>query len=243
MKWLRGFWAAWGMVVFALFMFLALPFYVFAIAIWGDRAIMKVHPVSRMWARGIFLFTGIRTHRIKENPLRKGESYVLVSNHLSALDVPLGAVVCSIPFRFLSKAELGRVPILGWIIRNIYLTVDRQNHKARQQSMERMKRVLAQGVSLFIYPEGTRNTTGELTAKFFDGAFRLAIESKKPIAILVIANTHDLCPARGFGLSPGKLTYQWVGPIQTLDYTNSDTEALRDRVKNLINETLITLRK
>ncbi|MBI3142090.1 MAG: 1-acyl-sn-glycerol-3-phosphate acyltransferase [Bacteroidetes bacterium] len=243
MKWLQGFWAVWGMVVFTLLMLLALPFYIVAIAIWGDKAIVNVHGVSRIWARGIFLFTGIRTRRIAPTPLRKGESYVLVSNHLSALDIPLCAVASPVAFRFLSKAELGRVPLLGWIIRNIYLTVDRQNPKARQQSMERMKEVLAQGVSLFIYPEGTRNISAEPTARFYDGAFRLAIESKKPIAILVIANTNALCPARGFALRPGKLVYQWLTPISTEGYAISDTEALRDTVKNLINEALTKLRK
>lgn len=235
---LRTIWAFWGVLVFAILMFPALPFYIIAIAIWKQKAILKVHWVSRAWATGIFLFCGIRTKRIGSKKLNRNQSYVLVSNHQSALDIPLCAVASPNPFRFLSKAELGKIPVLGWIIRNIYLTVDRGNAQARLRSMTRMQEAMNEGSSLFIYPEGTRNRGTDLTTKFYDGAFRLALTSGKPLGILVILNAGKLCPAKGAYLSPGVLKYTWLDPIPTEGMGIEQLETLKKRTKELIEDTL-----
>jgi len=237
-KLLQHIWAAWGILVFAILMFPALPFYVVAIAIWKGKAIQKVHFISRLWAGGIFLLCGIIARRMGPATLNRKQSYVLVSNHQSALDIPLCAVASANPFRFLSKAELGKIPVLGWIIRNIYLTVDRGNAAARLKSMEKMKGALAEGSSLFLYPEGTRNRGNELTTRFYDGAFRLAIASQKPLGIMVIVNAKKLCPPKGFYLRPGILKYVWLPPVETTGYEAGQLEELKTKVKNQIEETL-----
>lgn len=235
---LKKIWAAWGILVFTSFMFVVLPFYVFAILIWRQKAIQHVHWASRLWAGYIFILCGIRIQKKGNVKLDKKQSYVMVSNHLSALDIPLCAVVSRNPFRFLSKAELGKVPVLGWIIRNIYLTVDRGNAKARQQSLEKMKDALDEGSSLFIYPEGRRNRGSQPTTKFFDGAFNLAISSGKPIAILVIVNAHELCPPTGFSLRPGVIKYEWLEPVDVSGYEMSQLEELKARVKQLMEHSI-----
>ncbi len=238
MKVLKGIWAAWGILVFIIFMFPALPFYIFGIAIWGSKAIQKVHFISRIWARCIFFFIGIIPKNMGTYKPNKKQSHVLISNHQSALDIPLCALASALPFRFLSKAELGKIPVLGWIIKNIYLTVDRGNAKARIESMEKMKAALNEGSSLFIYPEGTRNKSKQPTTKFFDGAFRLAIENQTPIGILVIVNANKLCPPNGFSLKPGVLKYKWIESIETKGYTMKEMENLKQLAKQRIDETL-----
>ncbi|MBI1185290.1 hypothetical protein GC194_13545 [bacterium] len=242
MRILKTIWAAWGVLVFIILMFPALPFYIVAIALWGSKAIQKVHFISRLWARGIFILCGIFPKNMGSYKLRKKQAYVLISNHLSALDIPLCAIVTANPFRFLSKAELGKIPVLGWIIRNIYLTVDRGNAVARQKSMERMKDALYEGSSLFIYPEGTRNRGKELTTKFFDGAFRLAIESGQPLGILVIDNGKELCPPYGFYLRPGRLKYMWAGEIDASKYNLTEVDDLKNEAKNIIENSLKKMR-
>jgi len=142
MRFLKNIWALWGILVFIILMFPVLPFYIIGIAIWGSKAIQKVHFASRIWARGIFFFCGIIPKNVGQVKLDKTQAHVLISNHLSALDIPLCAIASANPFRFLSKAELGKIPVLGWIIRNIYLTVDRANARERQQSMDKMKAAL-----------------------------------------------------------------------------------------------------
>lgn len=237
-KLLSKIWAAWGILVFTSFMFVVLPFYVVGIIIWGQKAIQHIHWASRIWAGYIFMLCGIRTRNVGSEKLDKKQSYVMVSNHLSALDIPLCAVVSRNPFRFLSKAELGKIPVLGWIIRNIYLTVDRSDAKARQESLSKMEHALNEGSSLFIYPEGRRNRGKGLTTKFFDGAFRLAISSGKPMAILVIMNANQLCPPTGFALKPGVIKYEWLDPIDVSGYDLSQLDELKKRVKELIEASL-----
>lgn len=238
MKILQSIWAAWGVLVFIGLMFIILPIFIIGIAIWGSRAIQKVHFASRIWARGIFLLIGIIPKNVGSFKPDKTKSHVLISNHQSALDIPLCAIVSALPFRFLSKAELAKIPVLGWIIKNIYLTVDRANAKARQQSFENMKAALNEGSSLFIYPEGTRNRQMIGTTKFFDGAFKLAIESKKPLGILVIGNANKLCPPTGFHLKPGILKYEWLPSIDTSNYKIEDLEKLKLLAKTNIEESL-----
>ncbi|MFY0674416.1 MAG: 1-acyl-sn-glycerol-3-phosphate acyltransferase [Bacteroidia bacterium] len=242
MKLLQNIWAAWGILVFILFMFPALPIYIVAIIIWKGKAIQKVHWVSRLWARSIFFFIGIIPKNVGNYKPNKKQSHVLISNHQSALDIPLCAIASALPFRFLSKAELGKIPVLGWIIKNIYLTVDRGSNKARIKSMERMKAALIEGSSLFIYPEGTRNRSKEPTTRFFDGAFKLAIASKKPLGILVIENANELCPTTGFNLKPGIVRYKWIESINTSDYKEHELEELKSLAKEKMNASLIEMR-
>lgn len=242
MKLLQNIWAAWGILVFIVFMFIALPFYIVAILIWKGKAIQKVHWVSRLWARSIFFFVGIWPRNVGSFKPNKKHAHVLISNHQSALDIPLCAIASALPFRFLSKAELAKIPVLGWIIKNIYLTVDRGSQKARVRSIEKMQGALNEGSSLFIFPEGTRNRGAKPTNRFFDGAFRLAITSHKPLGLLVIVNANELCPATGFNLKPGVLKYKWIESIDTTKYQANQLEELKQRAKEKIDEALIETR-
>lgn len=237
MKFLGKIWAVWGTVVFASFMFLALPIYVVGILIWGKRAIQKVHFISRAWAGFIFLMCGIRIKRSGQFPSRK-QPMVLISNHLSALDIPLCAVMTGNPFKFLAKAELGKIPVLGWIIKNIYITVDRSSKAARVKSLETMKREVQEGTSVFIYPEGTRNKTAEPLRNFHEGAFKLAIEAQVPIGILRIGRTRELCPPSGFWLSSGVLEGEWVDIVDTKGLTTNDSKELTSRCKQILLDSI-----
>ena len=149
-------------------------------------------------------------------------------NHLSALDIPASAIACPNPFRFLSKAELGKIPVLGWIIRNIYLTVDRGSARARSESLVKMTNALNEGSSILIYPEGTRNRGGSVPERFFDGAFRLALSSGKPLAMLCLVNSHERSHGSKFSLQPGVLRYHWLPVIEPADFEHLDVSALRE---------------
>lgn len=237
MKLLQSIWAAWGILIFIVGMFIMLPIYAITILIYGSKAIQKAHFASRTWARFIFFFCALRAINIGSEKPKKKQTYILISNHQSALDIPLCAIASPAPFRFLSKAELGRIPVLGWLIRNIYLTVERGSPKARQRSMQKMKAALNEGSSIFIYPEGTRNKGNTPTSSFFDGAFKLAIESKQPLAILVIHNAKNRCPADGFALRPGKVYYEWLDSIEITD--NTDLQSLKTQTKAKMDECLL----
>jgi len=160
--------------------------------------------------------------------LDRNENYVFVANHSSALDIPAYALSSKNTFRFLSKAELAKIPVLGFIIRNLYITVDRKNKNDRVKSMEAMLQSLHDGVSIFICPEGTRNRTSAPLLDFRDGAFRTAIEAQVPIAVLTVKNANKLLtPLRPLELRPGTVELIWSKPIPTKGMTLQDVERLK----------------
>lgn len=171
--------------------------------------------------------------------INPGKTYVFISNHKSILDIPLFALACNNTFRFLSKAELTRIPVLGYIIKNLYITVNRSDSSDRSLSIKKMKQSLDEGISVFLCPEGTRNQTREPLLPFKDGAFRLAIESGTPLAILTIFNSEKLLdPARWFELSPGTIYGTWLEPVDTSRLKESDMKDLKLSVRNKMLEAI-----
>jgi 1-acyl-sn-glycerol-3-phosphate acyltransferase len=192
------------------------------------------HGLSRIWARllMILFFTPVRVrnkHFIDEN-----KTYVFVANHQSQLDIPLYALACKNTFRFLAKAELTKIPLMGFIIRNLYLSVNRADRADRNKSIEVMRHSLNEGISVFLCPEGTRNKHEEPPLlEFRDGAFRLAVATQTPIAALTVLNTgRKLSPLQPIALAPGTLHAVWLEPIETKGLTMEDVPQLKERVMN-----------
>ncbi len=186
--------------------------------------------ISRNWSKVIFLFYGIKIDVKNPELLEEKQTYVFISNHRSQLDIPAYAVATKHTIRFLAKAELTKIPFLGYIIKRLYISVNRKDKAARAQSMENMMQSLKDGISVFICPEGTRNKGNEPLLPFHDGAFRLAIQAQVPIAILVIKNSGNLLsPLRPIELSPGKITCQWCKPLTTSGMTEDDLPILKEK--------------
>lgn len=189
--------------------------------------------VSYNWAATLFIFFLVRWKIRNAHLIDRKENYVFVANHRSMLDIPAYALASKNTFRFLSKAELAKIPVLGFIIRNLYITVDRKNKNDRARSMEAMLQSLRDGVSIFICPEGTRNTTSQPLLDFRDGAFRIAIEAQVPVAVLTIRNAEKLLsPKRPIELRPGKVELIWSKPIPTRGMTMGDLEKLKGMARD-----------
>lgn len=203
------------------------------------RAPELAHRISQAWARFLYIAFFIRfklkyTERINPHTL-----YVFAGNHRSFLDIPAWAMACPHTFRFLSKAELAKVPLLGYVIRNLYITVDRKDKHDRHRSIERMVASLRDNVAVFLAPEGTRNTTGDHLLPFKDGAFRLAISAQVPLAVLVLHDADKLLsPKRPAEMKPGVLHGEWLPPFETRGLTESDLEAFKLQVRTAMTEVL-----
>jgi len=217
-------------LVFIVVMLLTLPgyFLVFWLAPKKKAPHWAHRYISYNWAATLFICYLIRWKVKNVDYLDRHENYVFVANHSSALDIPAYALSCKNTFRFLSKAELAKLPVLGFIIRNLYITVDRSNKSDRAKSMEAMLKSLNDGVSIFLCPEGTRNRTTELLLPFRDGAFRTAIEAQVPIAVLTVKNANKLLNTnRPLELRPGKVELIWSKPLSTKGMTMDDVEKLK----------------
>lgn len=191
------------------------------------------HRLSRFWAALLFFFFFIRADIKNKQLIRKDVTYVFIANHLSMLDIPMYARSCKNTFRFLAKAELTKIPLMGFIIKNLYITVNRADKTDRSKSLEKMKASLNDNISVFIAPEGTRNKTDKPLLDFKEGAFRLAIETQKPLAILTVINTKQhLPPGQLLQMSPGTLKAVWSDPIETKGMTEKDIKPLMELARN-----------
>ncbi|MBP6333899.1 MAG: 1-acyl-sn-glycerol-3-phosphate acyltransferase [Bacteroidia bacterium] len=234
---LRFIFGLWAVLVFASSLLISgvLYFIIFSFAKEAKAHNIAHQMVSRNWARFLFILFGIRTKIRNVEVLDKSKVYVFAANHRSLLDIPAYAIACPHSFRFLAKAELMKIPVLGYIIRRLYISVERKSKAARVKSMENMNRSIRDGISVFICPEGTRNKTENLLLNFHDGAFRLAISAQVPLAVLTILHSGKLLsPGRPIELKPGLIECVWSKPIETIGMTEEDIPMLRQKTIELM---------
>lgn len=173
----------------------------------------------------------------------KNQTYVLISNHLSVIDI-LVINTLGLRFRWVSKVENAKVPVLGWYLRMAgYLIVDRGNDESKAEMLVRALEYLQQGTSVMIFPEGTRsvdNTPGY----FKRGAFQLAISAGVPILPLVIDGTADILPKHGRIIrGHHKIKLKVLEPVMPAEFGTPDPEELAQKFRSLFNAELELIRK
>ncbi len=199
--------------VYAVSLFL-LSMTIVAIVVFFFKLILSIekfdhalHKIFQVWM-GIYMpliFCPVK-HFGREH-FEQGENYVVVVNHNSFLDIPVSAPGVPVTNKTLAKIEISKVPIFGYIYKQGTILVDRKNRNSRAESFAKMGEVLQSGLSLCLYPEGTRNKSNELLANFKDGAFKVAIQNQKDIIPGVIFGTKNI-------LHPSKKMYAWPSRIE-----------------------------
>lgn len=242
MKWKPLLWL-YNLYAILLFIILMVPVFLFAVPvsflgnIKGGKLIYKA---CRLWADVWFALIFIRHENIYEQPLQKGESYIFVANHISYLDSPIIVKTFRRPLRALGKVEMAKIPVFGFIYRKTIVTVDRSSAGNRAKSVRVLKSILRRGISVLVFPEGTFNLTHQPLKEFYDGAFRVAIESNTPIKPVLFLDGYNRMPYHNlFSLNPGKSRSVFLEEISTDGLSLSDVPALRDRVYQLMEEKLI----
>jgi 1-acyl-sn-glycerol-3-phosphate acyltransferase len=121
--------------------------------------------------------------------------------------------------------------------------VDRNNSGQRSRSVRQLKSVLKKGISIFIFPEGTFNKTHEPLKEFYDGAFRIAIETQTPIQPILFLDTYDRMHYDSvLNLNPGRSRSVFLEKVNVDGYTSSDVALLRGKVFELMEKKLIEYR-
>jgi 1-acyl-sn-glycerol-3-phosphate acyltransferase len=166
-------------------------------------------------------------------PANPRNPYVVVSNHESFVDILL---ISHLPWemKWLSKVEILKIPVLGW---DMWLAgdvpVERGTGRSAVKAMKRCREILGQHVSVIIFPEGTRTTTGEMLP-FKDGAFRLAIDAGVPILPLVVRGTRTALPKHGWRFGRSDAEVRVLEPVDTTGLTTAQVGALKQRVRDMI---------
>lgn len=226
-----------GMILFVITMLIVvIPIWLISLLPEPARA-RSLHPVFRLWM-GIFMpLVGCPIIRKGKKNFKKGQEYVVVVNHNSLVDIPVSSPWIPGPNKTLAKAEMARIPIFGLIYKTGSILVDRKKENSRRESFNKMQETLNMGTHLCLYPEGTRNKTGESLQPFFDGAFITAIRAQKPIMPGVIFNTGKILPHnKKLWARPMPIYFHFLEPIATEGLTLSDTAMLKEKVFNIMQQ-------
>jgi 1-acyl-sn-glycerol-3-phosphate acyltransferase len=235
----------WLYVLYAAALFLLLMLIVFPLVIIvsffgrinGGNIIYKI---CTYWADAWLFLIGIYHRQVIESPLNPTAHYIIVSNHISYMDIPQMLKAVRYPMRILGKAEMGKIPVFGFIYGMAVVSVDRSSAEARAKSVNVLKSVLSKGVSVFLCPEGTFNMTHQPLKEFYDGAFRIAIETQTPIKPILFLDTYDRLHYKSvFSLNPGKLRTVYLEEISPDGYTLQDVNTFKQKVFDVMERKLM----
>lgn len=241
MKFIARVWALWGLISFTTTFLLFFPFSMIAYLIPGINGQRYFIGLARVWMR-IWLFLIACPVKVRGRQHFAGdENYVVVFNHNALLDVPLSAPFVPGANKTIAKDSFAKVPLFGWYYSKGSVLVNRKDEKSRVRSFESMKKVLREGMHMCIYPEGTRNRSGEPLKPFYEGAFRLATETGKDVIPCIITGTRRAMPVHEtFYLLPSKLSMTFLEPVSSAGKSSSQ---LKNEVFEIMKEKYLQLNK
>lgn len=239
LKPLQWIYCIWALVSFIAIMFLVLPF-VFIASFFGHiRGGNMIIGLCRLWADLWFPLIGIWFRYIYEVPHDRKQPYIFVSNHISYLDAAILVKAYRQPVRPLAKAEMGKVPVFGYIYRNAVVSVNRSDAAHRAQSVRLLKSITKKGISVLVFPEGTFNMTTAPLRDFFDGAFRVAIETQTPVKpVLFLDGYHRMHYRSVFSMTPGRCRIVYLEEVPVQGMTPADLPALKEKVYRVMEQKL-----
>jgi len=207
--------ATWAVLAFiATLLVIFIPFLLFSYAVGEPKKTRRFAAISRVWM-GVYLpLIGCPLFVRGRKNFAPGETYVVVCNHNSLMDVPISYPAIPGGNKTIAKIEMAKIPVFGLIYQTGSVLVDRKSESSRKESYLKMRRVLEMGLHMCLYAEGTRNQTDQPLKSFHDGAFRLAIDSGKAIIPSLIFNTRKVLPAsKAFFLIPHKMEMHFLPPV------------------------------
>ena len=212
---------------------------------WGTIAIIisfftrtgnPVHLVARYWARGILFVSRVKVTVNGLANIDPSQSYVYMSNHQSNFDIPVLLAYLPVQFRWLAKAELFKIPLFGRAMRGAgYVKIDRFNQESAFESINEAARKMKNGVSIMIFPEGTRSRDGNIRS-FKKGGFVMAVDAGVPIVPVILLGTWTLMAKSSLKINTGDVSLNIKTPIATTDYTRDNKDDLIKSVRDVICE-------
>ncbi|MDH4204399.1 MAG: 1-acyl-sn-glycerol-3-phosphate acyltransferase [Desulfobacteraceae bacterium] len=195
----------------------------------GDTA----HKVGRIWAKCILALSNIRVTVKGLSNLKPGRSYIYMANHMSNFDIPVLQAFLPVQFRWLAKAELYKIPVFGYAMKRAgYISIDRSDRKSAIESLNKAVKIIRDGISVVIFPEGTRSRNHNIQP-FKKGGFFLAVDSGVPIIPIIIHGTERIMPKKQMLIKPGNVTLEIAKPINSSDYTRKTKNDLMDKIRDI----------
>jgi 1-acyl-sn-glycerol-3-phosphate acyltransferase len=171
--------------------------------------------VAQLWVRINLLLTGVRVHAWREAPLDRHAAFVFMSNHVSHFDVL--AVVAALPefhLRWVAKKELTRVPVFGWALRHSdHIIIDRSDHVQAMKSLRAAVEKMRSGLSVIIFPEGTRGPGDGTMLPWKKGGFVLALDAGIPVVPVAVRGSAGILGRRDWKIHGGTIDVTVGAPI------------------------------
>ena len=197
----------------------------------------RAYDVSRVWANVTLAVSGVGVHGIRRTALDPRRPYVFMSNHASHFDAL--AVVASLPefqLRWVAKRELLDIPFFGWALRHAgHIIIDRSNPEQAFASLRAAKSMMETGVSVVIFPEGTREEHDHELLRLKKGGFMLAMETGVPIVPLAVRDSRAILPRDDWRIQSGTIDVVVGEPIAVDGQTR---ETLTARVETFLRREL-----
>ena len=195
--------------------------------------------LARFWAYIILFGMGFIPIIKKGVQYKKGESYMIVANHTSMIDIMLMLFITKDPVVFVGKKELSKIPLFGFIYKRTCILVDRNNSQSRRAVFNSAQQKINLGYSICIFPEGGVPSDESIVLDDFkDGAFRLAIEHKIPIAPVTFHDNKKLFSYTFFSGGPGKMRVMLHPLISTSNFSIEMKKELNKKTHAIILEEL-----
>jgi len=215
-------------------------FFLVALMIWlvtfpFDRRLTLLHKFTCLWASlyiWVFPPWSVTVHgRHKIDPK---QTYIIVSNHQSMVDI-LVAFTLFTHFKWVSKAELFAIPLIGWnMFLNRYVRLERGRKRSIRKMYAACERHLKEGSSIFLFPEGTRSSTGKMR-EFKEGAFVLAKRLHVPILPLVINGSKNALPKDSLNFHGGTHVHlEVLDPVPPSAFADMSSSELTTTIRELI---------
>ncbi len=223
-KFLQPIYTAYVVTSFLVSIVLAFPFFFVSGLVNNSASGKFIYSLVHYWAIGWLWLIGMPLK--KQGTFSKEKKYVIVANHISYLDTLNIYALLPEYFRTLARKEMVTIPVFGMIYKQLTILVDRSSHESRTKSMRMMHRLLKDESHIAIFPEGSFNETGETLKEFFDGAFRLAVNTQTPILPVIFPDTEKRWHySAWWKLWPGRNRAIYLEPI---DVEGLDIKTVKD---------------
>lgn len=206
----------------------------FAIIIKNNRMYFAL---ARSWSKVLLFFAGIKVKIEGKENIRKGISYIFISNHASHFDIPVLLSSLSDMLALVYKRELKKIPIFGFALGlSPHISIDRSHPKKAIESINTAVEKLETGSSVLVFPEGTRSLDGTMS-EFKRGAFMIASRSGKPIIPVSVTGTFNILPRNEFNIRSGKVTVKIHKVIDNYEINSpADEKLLMNEIKEIIKK-------
>jgi len=187
------------------------------------------------WGRRVLAIAGIKLKIIGYENVPPGKSYIFASNHVSQFDIPIIFAAIKSKISIIYKKELEKVPFFGWKLNSSYfIAIDRSDARKAMASVIEAIKQLKKGVSIFIYPEGTRSDTGEVQ-EFKRGTFILAEKSGKSIVPMTIVGSDKILPKGKLFFRPGRVAVVFHPPYSFPEkMSKSEEQEHLEKIRQII---------